>query len=129
MNFPKLFNAEEIDGNTESTNDSNQSKPMVHSIAPDYLLNDLSDYQRIADIIKKDWGTVELKKYLDDLMKDTRDHTRQGFPFKASSAIIRLSLANTEYLETQGFNFVDPLKGSDFMGTDLTRGWKIPKHF
>jgi hypothetical protein len=129
MQFPKLFNADEIDGINEAPNESLQSKPMVHSVAPDYLLNDLQDYQRIADIIRKDWGTIELKKFLDELLRDTRDHTRQGFPFKASSALIRLSLANTEFLESQGFNFVDPLKGSDFMGTDLTRGWKIPKHF
>ncbi len=42
------------------------------------------------------WNSPELDPYLEQLMLDTRDHQRQGFPPDVATDIMRLSRINTE---------------------------------
>lgn len=44
------------------------------------------------------WNSPELDPYLEQLMLDTRDHQRQGFPPEVATDIMRLSRINTEQL-------------------------------
>lgn len=45
------------------------------------------------------WNSPELDPYLKQLMLDTRDHQRQGFPAAVATDILRLSRINTEQRE------------------------------
>ena len=87
-------------------------------------LEELDGYQRIQDFINDNWGTLRLKDYLDSLLADTNNHTRQGFPSDAGAALLKLSLANTQVLENKGYNF-DEDSASQF----TTSNWTLPKNF
>jgi hypothetical protein len=92
--------------------------------APAHLLVKLDKYPKIQQFVDMSWGTVRLKEYLEHLMGDTRDGTRQGFPFDVSMAIINLALENQAYLESKGLCFEeDP--ATQFTVT----GWQLPRNF
>lgn len=87
------------------------------------LLDVLSVYPRIKDRIKMCWGTVELKNYLDNLLQDNRDNTRQGFPRSVCFAIVSLANENTKLLEDKGV--IEKIEYTDFVQST----WKLPKNF
>jgi hypothetical protein len=90
----------------------------------DHLFNKLDKYPKIQQYVDMTWGTVTLKEYLEKLMGDTRDGTRQGFPYDVSMALINLALENQAYLETLGISF-DEDPATQFTVT----GWQVPKNF
>lgn len=49
-------------------------------------------FPRIAKGIEIRWGTADLEPYINDLIYDTRDHTRQGFPKDVFAALQALLL-------------------------------------
>ena len=87
-------------------------------------LEALSDYRRIQNFVSDNWGTIQLKDYLDALLADTNEHKRQGFPAGAGAALLKLSLANMRVLEEKGYNF-DEEHVSQF----TTTTWSLPKNF
>jgi hypothetical protein len=101
------------------------NKIEIYSSAPEHLISDLDDFARIQNSIKILWGTIELKIYLISLLADTRGHTRQGFPPKVASAILKMSLYNLAYLDSKNIKHEEP--ASDF-GYHAER-WTIPKGF
>lgn len=101
------------------------NKIEVYDSAPAHLIGDLDSFARIQDSIKILWGTVELKVYLISLLADTRGHTRQGFPPKVASALLRFALYNMAYLDSKGINHEE--MESDF-GYHAER-WTIHKNF
>lgn len=50
-----------------------------------------SKYPHIGLRLKTYWGHREFDPYINDLMKDTRDGMRQGFPPDVAAAILRIS--------------------------------------
>lgn len=46
--------------------------------------------ERIADNIKHTWGYKECEDYMNNLINDSRDGTRQGFPKDVACAIMQL---------------------------------------
>lgn len=48
-------------------------------------------FPRIAKRLKLSWGEQELTDYVRHLLTDTRDGTRQGFPFEVVDALQNLS--------------------------------------
>jgi hypothetical protein len=101
------------------------NKIEIFSSVPEYLIGDLDAFERIQNSIRILWGTVELKIYLISLLADTRGHTRQGFPPKVASAILKMSLYNLAYLDSKGIKHEEP--ATDF-GYHAER-WTIPKGF
>lgn len=91
---------------------------------PSDLLETIKRYQKIHNYLIMDWGTVRLKKYLDDLICGEGNIKRQGFPHDVSDALLKLSLLNIKYLEEQGLNF-DENPVSQFAIT----GWELPNNF
>jgi len=129
MEFPPLFGLEELDkAEQERRPGAVTYTPTIYDQAPQHLLDMMAGYERISNVIRDDWGTIRLKNFIDHLMGDTRGHTREGFPPLASEGLLKLSIANIAYLESLGFNFVDPNQGTDFVGFNDT-GWQIPKGF
>lgn len=63
-----------------------------------------------------------MKQYIADLLSDTRDNSRKGFPSSVVLALISLSNLNTQYLESLGIEF----EIEESFGTST---WKIPKNF
>lgn len=62
---------------------------------PDFLL--VSErYQRIGMGIEVRWGTADLDPYLNNLLNDTRDHTRHGFPAEVGKALSALLLQHAK---------------------------------
>lgn len=94
--------------------------PDIFFQAPEPELERVSGYPRIYSRIKDTWGTVALKNFMADLLSDTRNGTRQGFPKDVTSALVSLSVSNTAYLESLGFEFDDD-------PADVA--WKLPKNF
>jgi len=91
---------------------------------PEDQLQIIKRYQKIHDYLVMDWGTVRLKKFLDDLICGEGNVGRQGFPHDVSAALLSLSLLNIQHLEAQGLNF-DENPVSQFTLT----GWEIPSNF
>jgi hypothetical protein len=58
--------------------------------------------QRIADRIFFTWGYCECEKYLHNLMIDTRDGERQGFPSEIAAAIISLQAKHQKEFDFGG---------------------------
>lgn len=87
-------------------------------------LEALNGYQRIQDFINDNWGTPRLKDYLDSLLADTNDHKRQGFPADVGDALLKMSLANIEVLESKGYNFEE-----DTASQFTISNWSLPKNF
>ena len=48
-------------------------------------------YPHIGAKIAALWGRPELNAYLDELLHDTRDGSRAGFPFEVTGAILDIS--------------------------------------
>lgn len=91
-------------------------------------LDELVDYPKIQKTITDMWGEPRLQEYMEHLLADTLDSRgkpRQGFPAKASSALVKLSLAHRRALEKQGIN-IDDNPSSQFA---VTEQWPIPKNF
>jgi hypothetical protein len=84
----------------------------------------LSAYPHILKYIQDNWCTVRLKEYLEDLLTDTRDDSRAGFPTEVSSALLSISLSNIFCLENKGLTFDAP----DENGFGDTK-WDLPKNF
>ena len=54
------------------------------------------EYPRIGAALKLMWGTRECYTYLNNLMFDTRENTRQGFSKEVGSAIGKLQTKHNE---------------------------------
>lgn len=89
---------------------------------PPELIDDLWEYPRVILHIEDMWGKLALKQYISDLLSDTRDNSRKGFPSSVVLALISLSNLNTQYLESLGIEF----EIEESFGTST---WKIPKNF
>ena len=86
-------------------------------------LGQLDAFPKIQEYIFLTWGTVRLKQYLEQLLGDTRDNTRKGFPQKAVMALLALHMENTKHLEKMGITDEDPIS----MFTPPQ--WDIPSKF
>ena len=51
----------------------------------------LEDLPHISETIQKSWGTSVCQRYLQHLLHDNRDGTRQGFPISTVDEILTLS--------------------------------------
>lgn len=100
-------------------------KKEIYDVAPEHLMTDLSEFKRIQANIRSLWGTIELDTYLNTLMSDTRNNTRQGFPPKAAAVIIKMSLYNSAYLYSKNIKGKEP----DINVGYRSAPWKIPKGF
>jgi hypothetical protein len=69
------------------------------------------------------WGTVLLQDYFSDLMTDTRDGDRTGFPAAITEVIFKLTLINTQYLESIGLS--EPLSDVELIKSK----WLLPTNF
>ena len=84
----------------------------------------IARYAHIHQHIELDWGRITLQKYLAELMADTRDNQRQGFPKDVADALMTLFLLHSDLLEQQG---VDVSKGA---GLEFEpNAWQVPKNF
>jgi len=91
----------------------------------DEYIASLAAYPKIQKLISNEFGTLALKEFLDSLLADTRDHTRQGFPPAESESLLKLSLLNTKYLEKMtGQDFSEDLS----FGSSLSE-WALPPNF
>ena len=90
---------------------------------PQSLLTQLSPFPHIKKMIISNWGTMFLQHYFIELMIDTRNGDRKGFPDATTKIIFELSLINTKYLETIGLS--EPI---DEM-TLIQPSWTLPKNF
>jgi hypothetical protein len=91
----------------------------------DEYIEALTAYPKIQKLISNEFGTLALKEFLDSLLADTRDHTRQGFPPTESESLLKLSLLNVNYIEK--------MTGKDFsedtsFGSSLNK-WTLPRNF
>jgi hypothetical protein len=96
----------------------------IHISPEESQLLKLAGFKRVQDFIVREWGTLDLKIFLDTLMADTRDNTRDGFPLEVSSALVSLSLSHLDYLKYLGVSFED-----DCASAFAVPVWKIPKNF
>ncbi len=63
------------------------------SLEHDYYFTIIKqNFSRIAAGIEVRWGTADLEPYIADLINDTRDHTRKGFPKDVFGALQALLL-------------------------------------
>lgn len=53
------------------------------------------DYGRIAKMIELLWGSDLFTEYIDNILNDTRDGKRQGFPKPIFNALIGLKLSHS----------------------------------
>lgn len=60
----------------------------------DYLLVK-SKYPRLGLGLELRWGTSDFEPYIIDLLKDTRDHSRNGFPVDFYDALNRLLVTHS----------------------------------
>ncbi|HEX8987419.1 MAG TPA: hypothetical protein VF816_05620 [Rhodocyclaceae bacterium] len=69
-----------------------EGEPEWHVLThePDFKAID-AKFKRIGRRLKDLWGTAECPGYLNELIHDTRDGTRQGFPMDVAMAIFKLS--------------------------------------
>ena len=88
------------------------------------LIDKLEWFPRIQEGIRLRWHTLSCKEYIDNLLADTRDGTRQGFPIEVVDILLELNKLNTDYLEDNGLYFPD-FEESQFTNT----GWRLPKNF
>lgn len=51
-------------------------------------------FPRIGQKLSELWGTKDLSAYLNELMTDTRDGKRQGFPPEVATALFSLMFAH-----------------------------------
>jgi hypothetical protein len=85
----------------------------------------LQAYPHILKYAQDNWCTMRLKTYLDELLTDTRDGARAGFPAEVSAALLALSMANFTCLdESFGIDFGNPADN----GFGDTK-WNLPKNF
>lgn len=99
-------------------------KTIIYKSAPSELISKIEQYPRIQNIISVDWGTLRLKKFLENLINDTRNGSREGFPVEVLFAIVGLSLANDNYLKDFGL-VLDENPVSEFAQVK----WDLPKDF
>jgi hypothetical protein len=59
----------------------------------DYLVVNVH-FPRIAMGLEIRWGTADFEPYVMDLLNDTRNHTRQGFPKEVYSSLNRILLTH-----------------------------------
>lgn len=74
-----------------------EGQPEWHVLThdPDFMvLNE--KFKRLARRLKDLWGGPECPAFLNELIHDTRDGTRQGFPMEAAMAIFKLSRKHDE---------------------------------
>ncbi|MGV8932977.1 MAG: ankyrin repeat domain-containing protein [Gallionellaceae bacterium] len=64
---------------------------------PRYLAQ---QYPQILNKIVELWNSEKLDSYFSDLILDTRNDQRQGFPPEVAEEILRLSVINTKYRES-----------------------------
>ena len=79
-------------------------------------------FDRIVSIIDDQWGTIELQQYLQDLLYDTRDGERNGFPQHVAEDIIQIILMNDKVLSQKEAAIERPPEKHI-----VKNGWKIPK--
>jgi len=85
------------------------------------ILTPIKGFDVIKRVISLKWGTIELHGYLYDLINDTRNTSRYGFPTDVMESIVMLSNINDTLLRTNGL-----LK--DEIETEF-HYWKLPKNF
>jgi len=57
-------------------------------------------YPEIAKKIKFFWGNQEFTDLMDDLLNNTRDHRREGFPLKVVASFIKLQQLHDQVFPT-----------------------------
>lgn len=94
----------------------------------DSLIDELEGFGRIQTAIEAEWGSVRLDKYLLELITDTKDGKRQGFPLKVMNGLIGLQRLNLEQLDENGIQIDEP---DDLNSRILhhTGMWDLPKNF
>ena len=91
--------------------------------APQELIDRIESL-KVRDEIADNWGTRYCRKLLDELIADTRDNTRKGFPETIASTLIELAVLHEMKMEDLGYgDFSD----SAFMAQPDK--WKLPKNF
>ncbi len=98
--------------------------PVIYYSVPAELISKIEQFPRIQNIIAIDWGSLRLKKFLWELINDTRNEPREGFPIEVLSALVALSIANDDFLENFGLA-IDESPISEF----ALINWEIPKNF
>lgn len=53
-------------------------------------------FPKIAIGLELRWATHDLQPYIDDLLQDTRGHTRLGFPTEVATSLTQLSLTHSK---------------------------------
>jgi hypothetical protein len=105
--FPPLLPDDEIDRMVVR-------KPQPPSARPEPFGIVLQSYPRIAERLRKLWGTAECDRYFAELLIDQRGN-RQGFPPAVVSALLELSEAH----QRRGGSpppAIDQLAGADRRG-------------
>jgi hypothetical protein len=67
--------------------------PLAHD--PDFLAFN-AKFKRLARRLKDLWGGAECPGFINELIHDTRDGTRQGFPMDVAMALFKLSRKHDE---------------------------------
>lgn len=73
----------------------------------DYLVIH-GQFPRIAMGLEIRWGTKDFEPYVMDLLNDTRDHTRQGFPKEVYSSLSRILLTHHRLFPSKRKISTDP---------------------
>ncbi len=49
-----------------------------------------ASYPHIGKMLSEKWGTKDLVSYIEQLLQDTRDGSRRGFPFQVMAALVNI---------------------------------------
>jgi hypothetical protein len=71
-------------------------------------IEELLPFPHIVETVTTKWGSVFLDNYLNNLLLDTRDRKRQGFPNGTQKAIFTLIRENQILLQRMGIKTGDP---------------------
>lgn len=74
-----------------------EGQPEWHVLThdPDFMVLN-AKFKRLARRLKDLWGGPECPDFINELIHDTRDGTRQGFPMEVAMAIFKLSRKHDE---------------------------------
>ena len=49
-----------------------------------------ADYPHIGQVLGEKWGSQDIVSYIEQLLQDTRDGSRRGFPFQVMAALVNI---------------------------------------
>lgn len=58
-----------------------------------------ASYPHIGKMLSEKWGSKDIVSYIEQLLQDTRDGSRRGFPFQVMTALVNIQ---SQHLQLTG---------------------------